>query len=467
MLFIFAMASFCSKGQEMAIDTASSKSAAENYIPKLQVRNILIYGNKITKNYIILREMQVKKGDSVVTVNIDAELKKARDFIYNTTLFIDVTVAPHIIDTGNFDIIVYVKERWYIFPIPYLELADRSFNEWVEKYNASFKRLSYGVMFSHFNISGRKDKLSLILVNGFKRNISFEYSAPYTNPALSDGVRFGAGYSQTREIPFATDYNNHLVYYKTDHFVKNEWYIMGGYSSRKGLKKKENFIITFRQVNVDDSIISHYNPAYFNGSSSMQNIIDLEYKLEFSNVDNVLYPLKGYSSSLSLKKRGLQLSGGLNQFSVRPAYNHYFTFPRQWYSSIRLAGEIKFPFKQPYYNQKALGYLENYLRGDEYFVIDGAAYVLLKLDLKKKILHFSLPTGIKSKTYDKIPFTFYAKTFADAGYVYALPQFDSRLNNKFLYSGGFGIDIVTLYDFKMSIELSVNQFNQKGLFLHR
>ena len=123
-------------------------------------------------------------------------------------------MSPRIIDGNDVDIIVDVKERWYIFPIPYLELADRSFNEWVDKYNASFNRLSYGVMFSHFNISGRKDQLSLILVNGFKRNISFEYSAPYTNPALTDGVKLGAGYIQTREIPFTTDVNNNLFIIK-------------------------------------------------------------------------------------------------------------------------------------------------------------------------------------------------------------------------------------------------------------
>ena len=224
---------------------------------------------------------------------------------------------------------------------------------------------------------------------------------------------------------------------------------------------------TFRHVKVSDSITLHYNNKYFNSNSPAQNFLELEYKFEFKDVDNITYPLKGYTYFLSLKKRGFGLSGGINQFSISTAVNKYFSYPNQWYSSIRLSGEIKLPFTQPYYNQKALGYQENYLRGDEYFVIDGVAFVLSKFDIKKNILHFELPTFIKSKTYDKIPFTFYLKSYIDLGYVYAQPQFEARLNNRFLYSGGFGLDIVTLYDLKLSVEYNINQLGQKGLFLHR
>ena len=35
-----------------------------------------------------------------------------------------------------------------------------------------------------------------------------------------------------------------------------------------------------------------------------------------------------------------------------------------------------------------------------------------------------------------------------------------------LYSGGFGIDILTFYDINLKIEYSFNQLNENGLFLH-
>jgi hypothetical protein len=398
---------------------------------------------------------------------MEERIQKARDQVYNTTLFIEVKVTPEIISTCDFDIKVSVKEKWYIFPIPWFQLSDRSFNEWLVKYNGSLKRVNYGIHFSHYNISGRNDQLSVALINGFTRNISFEYKAPYTNPALSDGVLFGAGFSQTRQIPYKTDYNNNLIYYKNDDFVKNEWYVTAAYSSRKAIKKKETFSVSFRHIKVDDSLVSeHYNPAYFNTASSSQNFIEIGYRLQFTDVDNILYPLKGYATSLLLLKRGLQIKGGINRFIIRTTFNRYFSYPHNWYSGMRLTAQMEVPFNQPYINQRALGYLDDYLRGDEYFAIDGVAFGLVKFDLKKKLLHFTIPTFLQSKTYNKIPFTIYGKTFFDAGYVYSQNQFRSNLNNRLLYSGGFGIDILTLYDFKLSIECSFNQLGQKGLFLH-
>ena len=436
-------------------------------ISKLRLRNIVIKGNKKTKAYIILRELNFKPGDSILTEKMEKELQKARDQVYNTTLFIEVKVTPEIISLFDFDIKVTVKERWYLFPIPAFQLADRSFNEWLVKYNGSLKRVNYGIRFFQYNISGRNDQLALALINGFTRNISFEYKAPYTNPALSDGVIFGAGFFQTRQIPYKTDYNNNLIYYKNDDFVKNEWYVTGAYSSRKAIKKKETFSISFRHIKVDDSLLSqHYNPGYFNTTSSSQNFVEIGYRLQFTEVDNILYPLKGYAASLFLLKRGLQMEGGINRFTIRTTYNKYFSYPHNWYSGIRLTGQVEVPFNQPYINQRALGYQDDYLRGDEYFAIDGVAFGLARFDLKKKLLHFNVPTFLKSKTYNKLPFTIYGKTFCDAGYVYSQNKFSTKLNNRFLYSGGFGIDILTLYDFKLSIECSFNQLGQKGLFLH-
>jgi len=467
LVIIFVGNAFISKAQgntnRKVFQTALKLSG---YVPKLHLRKIIIIGNKKTKEYIILREMQLRADDSVIIANLQAELKKARDFIYNTTLFVDVKVSPLIINANDFDIIIEVKERWYIFPIPYVEAGDRSFNEWIKKDNADLHRVSYGIMVSHFNISGRNDKLLLTFINGFKRKMSFEYTAPYINKKLTHGIRFGAGYFQSREIGYKTDYNNNLLYYKNQNFVKNEWYVKAGFSSKKGLKKKESFLVTFRHLNIDDSIISYKNPGYFNNNSSTENFIELDYKLQFQDVDNILYPLKGSITTLALKKKGLQLKGGINEFSLHSSYNKFFSFKHGWYSSIRLDGEIKLPFTQSYYNQKLLGYEENYMRGNEYFVIDGVAYGITKLDLKKKILFFNLPTFLNSKAYSKIPFSFYAKTFVDAGYVYNKAPFDSRLNNRLLYSAGFGLDVIIVHDYKISIEYSFNQLNQKGLFLH-
>ena len=188
--------------------------------------------------------------------------------------------------------------------------------------------------------------------------------------------------------------------------------------------------------------------------------------LQYANVNNNSYPLTGKSGFIAIQKRGLGFTGGINAFSVEAGYNKYFDLRKNWYSSIQLNGKIRLPFDQAYINQRGLGYGENYLRGLEYYVIDGVATALVKSTLKKKIIAFNVPFPFLPKLVTKIPFTFYAKTFADLGYVYTKDIYSTNLNNRLLYSGGFGIDILTLYDINLRFEYSFNQLKENGLFLH-
>ncbi|MEZ5027861.1 MAG: hypothetical protein R2765_03650 [Ferruginibacter sp.] len=113
-----------------------------------------------------------------------------------------------------------------------------------------------------------------------------------------------------------------------------------------------------------------------------------------------------------------------------------------------------------------LGYGENYLRGLEYYVIDGVATALTKYTLKKKSFLLKCRSGFFQNYLQKIPFTFFAKTYGDSGYVYTKDIYTTRLNNRLLCSGGFGIDILTLYDINLRFEYSFNQLGENGLFLH-
>jgi hypothetical protein len=129
-------------------------------------------------------------------------------------------------------------------------------------------------------------------------------------------------------------------------------------------------------------------------------------------------------------------------------------------------GKVKLPFEQPYVNQNALGYRELYLRGLENYVIDGYAASVARYTLRKKLFSFDIPVPFNIKILPSIPFAFYAKTYADAGFSINSNEIYTKLNNRFLYSGGFGIDILSLYDITLKIEYSFNQLGENGLFLH-
>jgi Surface antigen variable number repeat len=440
---------------------------AQNASGKVHVKDVTVTGTKKTKVYIVFREIQFKKGDSISLSELYTELEQARFQVYNTTLFNDVNIELTALDADNLQINVQLTERWYLYPVPQFQLIDRNFNDWYKTHNASLNRVNYGLKLVHYNLSGRRDQLRLYLINGYTRNISFSYSNPYSSASLNEGFTIGAGYSQNREIPYMTDSSNKTLFYKKPDFVRNAINVNAGFSIRKGIFRKQVFSLGYTHIKIDDSVLNvKYNPAYFNDRRSSQDVVDIRYVNQYVNVNNVSYPLKGRTSFIALHKRGLSLSGGINMFSVEAGYNKYFDMTNDWYSSFQLNGKLVLPFKQAFINQRNLGYGENYLRGLEYYVIDGVATAILKSTVKKKIIAFDVPFRFFPKLLTKIPFTIFAKSYADIGYAYNKTNSYTYLNNRFLYSGGFGIDILTLYDINLRFEYSFNQLKENGLFLH-
>ena len=84
--------------------------------------------------------MAIKPGDSILILSLTKRLEEMRQNIYNTTLFVTVKVEPILINAFECDIIVTVKERFYVFPIPQFQLADRSFDEWLVKYKGNLSQ---------------------------------------------------------------------------------------------------------------------------------------------------------------------------------------------------------------------------------------------------------------------------------------------------------------------------------------
>lgn len=474
LLLFFASQSYAQKTKTPDFTFTDTAFFSGNAHKKVCIKELQIIGTKKTKIYIVYREIQFKKGDSILITDLKKEMEQARFQVYNTTLFNEVKFELVALDAYNINITVHVTERWYLYPVPQFRWVDRNFNEWFKTYKASLSRVNYGIKFVHYNLSGRRDQLRIYFINGYSRNISFSYNAPYSNKTLNEGFTVGAGFIQNRELSYKTSYKDSLMFYPSDSavkakadFVYKSWYATAGYSIRRGLFTKHAFTVSYSYTSIADSVIDKkYNANYFKDSVTSKGILDLSYVLQYTNVNNNAYPLTGKSGFLAIQKRGLGFTGGVNAFSVEAGYNKYFDMSNNWYSSIQLNGKIRLPFDQAYINQRGLGYGNNYLRGLEYYVIDGVATALVKSTLKKKIISFNVPFPFLPKLLSKIPFTFYAKTYADLGYVYTKDIYSTNLNNRLLYSGGFGIDILTLYDINLRFEYSFNQLKENGLFLH-
>lgn len=433
----------------------------------IKVVAINLHGNRKTKGYIIMREVPFSKGDNISIGILESIMEQTRRNVFNTSLFSEVSVVPVVIAPQEINIEITVLEKWYIYPTPQFQFADRNINEWLKTYHADFNRVIYGVKFTHYNFTGRSDQLRIYLLNGYSRAVSFGYNAPFGNTKLNEGFRISGGYSQNRELPYKTTRDNALLQYKKEGFVRNNWFVSLSYQSRKGFFTRRIYTLSYNYMNVDDSVVSQkYNPGYFGGTKSAVGFPELSYVWQYGNVDHVNYPLEGTVLGFGILKRGFGFKGGVNMLSFDVAAVKYMShFNRRLFSSVQFYARVKVPEEQAYINQRALGYGELYLRGHEYYVIDGTMAALAKFTVKKKLLSFKIPVPLRIRQLPNIPFTFFAKAYGDLGYCYN-KSYESRLNNVLLYTGGFGIDILSVYGFTLNLEYSFDQLGKNGLFLH-
>ena len=465
----FLLIAFAASAQNIDVSSTAANRllASGDSAQKIIVHQINVTGNSKTKEYIIRREIQLKPGDTIKLAALNDELQKIRQQVYNTNLFLDVKIDIATAAASLVDIVIAVKERWYIFPIPKFQLIDRNINEWLQKYNGDLSRVVYGVKFTHYNLTGRRDLLRLTFLNGFTRNVSFTYFKPVSEKSLNNGFSITGGYVENREFIYKIAYDNKPVLFNNGSFSRKNIFAGVGYNFRKNITATHFFNILFNHVAVADSLIDPlYNPNYFKDKVLAKNYVDFSYTYQYINANNAIYPLKGVTASLKLLKRGFGYSGGINMFSVEGNYNTYWPLKNNWYASVQLSGKTTLPFDQPYINQRALGYNDVNLRGLELYVVDGVAYGLVRSTLKKKLFTINIPTPFKkSDKYHIIPFTVFAKTYADFGTTYSKPVYQTNLSNKLLYTGGFGIDILSIYDINLRVEYSFNQLGKNGLFL--
>ena len=192
--------------------------------------------------------------------------------------------------------------------------------------------------------------------------------------------------------------------------------------------------------------------------------IDFGYQYKYYNVDYIAYPAKGFLFEGNIYKRGLDNVTNLWQVNGRAVYS----IPLSANSFLHLEGlaTLKLPFNNYFVNQRLFGYGYFQMRGLEYNVVDGILGGSVKTTLHKKVLSFVVRNPFPSKTHDKIPFRIFLKAYGDLGYGYTkTPDITNTLNNKLLRTWGFGMDIISIYDFVFKIEYSFNQLGRDGLYL--
>jgi len=436
------------------------------------VNEIVLEGNRKTKRATILREMNLREGDTVAISDLPTILETNRLQLLNTGLFI--LVKLNVTDwkemTGSIKISVKMQENWFFYPAPIFELADRNFNVWWVEQNRSLSRVNYGMRFYHINLTGRKDRLKTVVQFGFTRKYELSYTLPSigNNPNL--GMVVEAFYAENKNIGYKTVSNELLFEKFNDKILLRRFRVGGGLLYRKGLFQYHTAKINYHENNIDDFVIENLNDKYFLNDETQQRLFYFSYNYTFDNRDFKPYPHKGQLLSLTFEKEGFGVFKDRNGMYLTAAYFKYFPISKKLSLETKTKTRVALLRNtQPYNNYWALGYEEDFLRGYEYYVIDGLDYIYLKTSLRLEIFRREIDWGklMFVPQFKVMPFQVYLSLNNDFG-ITNDTQFheDNPLGSTPLYGGGLGIDFVFYNDKIIQFQYSINHLGENGLFLH-
>lgn len=432
----------------------------------LIVRQITLIGNKITRDSIVFRELTFTEGDTIDKKNLEAKILRSEQNIFNTRLFNTVDIT-YLEDEGDLRLFVIMNERWYVFPVPIIEVAERNFNAWWK--TKDYSRLVYGVALNWSNFTGRNDLLVATLRLGYFQRMGFSYSRPFIDRSRKVGMSVNAFYSRNHETNIATLDDRQILFKQEDLYVKQDHGGGAGLSYRPGLYVTHSVEANYRKTVISDSV-ALLNPDYFGQSMTKQHYFSLRYLFKLNRLDITQYPTKGYWLDVEFNKTGFDFLGDdVDLLQMTARYRHFWKPSRRWSVAGSVTGKISGKSYQPFYNTRGFGYGRDYIRGYEYYVIDGQSFALFKTGIRFALLPTTiLHAGvIPSSRFNTIPVTIYAGIFADAGYVDDR-QFSegNPLTNSWQYGYGAGVDVFTAYDLIFRTEYSFNRLGESGFFLH-
>ncbi len=433
----------------------------------LKVGRIIIVGNKVTKSRIILRELDIQEGDYVYDEDLDPLIELDRNKIYNLRLFNTVLIRPIEVEQGVVDIIIEVSERWFFFPVPLFDLADRNFNDWWQNQGHDLKRVNYGVKFYYNNVRGRNEALRLTLQGGFTRNIEVQYRIPYLDRSQRHGISFGYSYGETKNLAYLTEGHKQL-FLRSDELIRKTWAGLLSYNYRKNFYEFHTLSLNYRVLEIADTI-TNLNSEYFSANNTFQRLPSITYQYNRDKRDIGAYPLKGYQFFGLATKYGVGLKNELNRFDLNISYSKFMDLKNGNYFSNFTYLFMSLPNDQPYFMYSALGYRQLVVRGYELYLVEGPQIALNKTTFKKRIFSSTwFIDAMPIEQFKHFPIAVYLKSYFDFGVVTEYPNYEQRyfLNNKLLTGAGMGLDIVTSYDSVMRLEYSFTNLGEHGFFFH-
>jgi len=434
----------------------------------VRIDRVFVIGNKRTREQIIRRELSLSESVEISRNSLALTIESDKRKLFNTGLFLSVDVNIVDLSKGSVDIIIRVEERWYFFPIPIFNLADRNFTEWWVNQNHDLSRVDWGIRLRHFNFRGRREILNLTAQFGYTKLFRLSYQFPYIDKKQKIGLNFYGDYSTNKNVAYAT-VGHRQQFMDSESVLRERWRAGVNVTLRPNFYAQHALGLHVSSAHIADTVRNE-NPNYFQDGGSEQRYFALTYMFTWDFRDYVAYPLSGAYFKLLVTKTGFGIYDDVNLFSVNARYSRYFDLGKKFYFGANFTGNASTPSVQPFYNYQSVGWITDFIRGYERYLIEGQHYLVNRNTLKRQLFSFEADLGnfISFKQFNKVPLAAYLSLNFDQGYIVNYPEYQQNqlFTDKYIYGGGLGLDIVTFYDFVMRWEYSANIEGEHALFFN-
>jgi outer membrane protein assembly factor BamA len=411
---------------------------------KLRIKAIVISGNKVTHDDVILREMVLKQGS---IFSIEDYLQSMLN-IYNLRLFTKVDIIPIPVSKKDLVLNVDVQEMWYIFPLPQAGMYD---GEWSKKW--------VGLNFYWNNFRGRNELLFLQFRALYNPSISGLYSVPWIGNNLHLAASVGAGYSDTKNQSLsALGRNNgtHTLSTSDSNFENINFY------SQLSLSK---FITRRLSIYTDFSFnyvrVTQYNVGRTISPNGKDKYLGLGFGISFDSRNLLEYSTMGHYLNLGFLRYGY-IDNDINygQFAFESQNFIPLNLSKEFFISIasRVYTSLSVGTMVPDYNHVYLGYGDDYVRGWLKRAFEGNDKLTFYNEIRIPVLTPRYTNANKLPILKSLPYVnnynlkygLYFTVLYDLGSVWNNNQ---RLNNvKFISGAGIGLNAVLPFGYVARLE---------------
>jgi len=366
----------------------NSQDVNESPIPDTTIfrfEKIEIIGNHKTKPEIILRELHFTGNQLISFDQISAAYKRVQSLALFTRVKFDIVG-----DSDYRILMITVFERWYILPIPYFYLNERSWS-----------KISYGGQLLYYNFLGRNILLTFMATFGYNPQFKFSYFNPWFAGNLKLFTNFSIYHSKVKvRSPQLTEHE--------DTRQGIEWLI----GKRFGHFTSAGITLSYVELSAPPEIGLTLSPG---GKDYLPSLL---LNFQFDNRDLKEYPHKGWLLTFWGKRVGdSQL---INYYRYGSDLRCYIPINQQVTLALRNAIDLS-SGNIPIYDRVYLGYEER-IRGRFYEIYEGENLFFSGIEFRfplMKIKYFQLESISGFEDYSSnLKFGISAGIFIESGAVW-------------------------------------------------